>query len=660
MTVATYIQPEYTAQSGAAYKAAIDGGMAVHHRIAGPFAPHAQSTPDMTIATDSGALFVGGTLIEVSAQTTAAIAAPITYPRIDRVVVDQTTGEVSVVTGTEAASPTAPAIPGGKSPVGRVALAIGVTAITNTMITDERVTQASPQTGGLAVLVNGVVTVPVATQSEAEAGTAADKAMTPQRVAQAIAARASPSASFRNLLINGGFDVWSRGTSVTPLSTLTATTALVSASKNFTSALTRISGDYTVPCGATVTSIGVYSTVAGSMYIRIYSDNGSNNYSLYYNQTVTHGGAGFQDFILTTPQTLPATATGFCRIGVYNNTGSSIDAGAGAGLYYLGNAMGTVNFSADSNAILTRCSYRFTSQCYAADRWYVFGPTGGSVLASRQASGIASSPFCMRLQRPSGNAITGNYGAIQIIESANVPPWRGRTLTLRLPYRAGATYSGGTITASLVTGTGTDQGYTSLLSGWSGAATTSVTLTPTASWQTDRSLTLPVPDTAVELALKLSCAASGTAGATDYVEFGPVELDAYGAADFEVLPIDVTKARIDRYYPDCQDSSVVAVSGGACVGTGFSKTSNLALVSIPFITPVRTPPTAVSSANLGNFALLQGSVSVTPTSIYLIGATRNGAQVGVTTSTSITAANPVMLTIVTSAIDNLIFSGTDF
>ncbi|MFD2235459.1 hypothetical protein [Phaeospirillum tilakii] len=47
------------------------------------------------------------------------------------------------------------------------------------------------------------LSVPIATQAEAEAGTAADKAMTPIRTAQAIAAQAL--SSFRNLLINTDF-----------------------------------------------------------------------------------------------------------------------------------------------------------------------------------------------------------------------------------------------------------------------------------------------------------------------------------------------------------------------------------------------------------------------------------------------------------------------
>jgi len=129
---------DFTTQTASVYKANIDAGFAVADRLAWAFAPHEQATPDMTVRIEAGAIFDGATLTEVAAQSTSAIAAPTTNPRIDRVVIDRATGAVSVVAGTEAASPTPPAIPAGKAPVARVSLAVGQTAIMNADITDER------------------------------------------------------------------------------------------------------------------------------------------------------------------------------------------------------------------------------------------------------------------------------------------------------------------------------------------------------------------------------------------------------------------------------------------------------------------------------------------------------------------------------------------
>lgn len=92
----------------------------------------------MTIRLDTGALFNGTTLTEIAAQNTSTITAPSTNPRIDRIVLDQASGAASVITGTQAASPTPPAIPAGKIPIAQILLQTTSTAITNDIIVDER------------------------------------------------------------------------------------------------------------------------------------------------------------------------------------------------------------------------------------------------------------------------------------------------------------------------------------------------------------------------------------------------------------------------------------------------------------------------------------------------------------------------------------------
>ena len=150
---ATPVIPNAGAQTGTVYKANIDAGFAVLDRLAWAFAAHEQAAPDMTVRLDAGALFDGTTLTEVAAQSTGAIAAPSVDPRIDRVVIDAASGAVSVETGTEAASPSPPAIPSGKLPVAQVALIVAQTEIVNADLTDERVA-ATAGTAGLVQMVN--------------------------------------------------------------------------------------------------------------------------------------------------------------------------------------------------------------------------------------------------------------------------------------------------------------------------------------------------------------------------------------------------------------------------------------------------------------------------------------------------------------------------
>lgn len=148
MGTTTYEQPDYTTDLAAAYKAKIDAAFQVFERMAAWFAPHEQDVgspaPDMSVRVDAGAVVNAQTITEVAAQTVSGFTTPgAGTVRIDRVVVDSSTGVASRVAGTPQSlgSPTAvaPAIAAGKLPVCQIAFTESDTVITNDMITDERV-----------------------------------------------------------------------------------------------------------------------------------------------------------------------------------------------------------------------------------------------------------------------------------------------------------------------------------------------------------------------------------------------------------------------------------------------------------------------------------------------------------------------------------------
>lgn len=97
-----------------------------------------------SVTLSAGNLFIQNNAPLVARQITGTFTAPVTNPRIDRVVGDCVTGVISVVTGTEAATPSPPAIPAGKFPIAQVALKTSSTAINNSMITDERNISGAP------------------------------------------------------------------------------------------------------------------------------------------------------------------------------------------------------------------------------------------------------------------------------------------------------------------------------------------------------------------------------------------------------------------------------------------------------------------------------------------------------------------------------------
>lgn len=140
MGVSTFVQPDFTGQTATVYKTSIDDGIAVHHQIAGPFAPHEQAVPDLTVRLDA-AIFgdlVLGDIITHAAQDTGTLSAPSVDPRKDIIYVDWLTGDVGVATGAEDSSPVDPTVPANKLPVGRINWTIGMTEITNTDLDDIR------------------------------------------------------------------------------------------------------------------------------------------------------------------------------------------------------------------------------------------------------------------------------------------------------------------------------------------------------------------------------------------------------------------------------------------------------------------------------------------------------------------------------------------
>ena len=107
-------------------------------RAVNHFDPHEATFPNMTVVVNAGRLQNGTILTEVPEQATPTIVAPTADPRIDRILIDRITGDIEVITGTETASPAAPAIPESKIIIAQVLLQTTTTEITGDMIADER------------------------------------------------------------------------------------------------------------------------------------------------------------------------------------------------------------------------------------------------------------------------------------------------------------------------------------------------------------------------------------------------------------------------------------------------------------------------------------------------------------------------------------------
>jgi hypothetical protein len=159
MGTAQYAVSNFTVDDPATIKVKIDGNSEVLRRVGSAYQCYANTPAGMTVKVAAGALLPFGSLVENSIQTSSTITAPAGNPRIDRVVIDSLTGVMSLIAGTEAASPVAPAIPVGKLPVAQIALTVGMGNIPNTAITDER-SAGVPSRCGEVVFWPGLASVP--------------------------------------------------------------------------------------------------------------------------------------------------------------------------------------------------------------------------------------------------------------------------------------------------------------------------------------------------------------------------------------------------------------------------------------------------------------------------------------------------------------------
>ena len=229
-----------------------------------------------------------------------------------------------------------------------------------------------------------------------------------------------------------------------------------------------------------------------------------------------------------------------------------------------------------------------------------------------------------RCQRDSGNAATGVMNLSQALESEDSYAFRGKKATLSFWARAGANYSAASsiLTASIRSGTVTDENAAAAFTGEVVEATANVTLTT--SWQkfvvsTSAALGL----TFNQLKVQFNYTPVGTAGAADNFDITGVQLEI-GALDtaFEHVPYAVDFAKCLRHYY----RHTGAVNDR--IGSGVVASATSAVVWVPFPVLMRVAP-AYASSGAGHLSVTTGTAfagsanSSTTNDAY-------GAQIGIT------------------------------
>lgn len=253
-----------------------------------------------------------------------------------------------------------------------------------------------------------------------------------------------------------------------------------------------------------------------------------------------------------------------------------------------------------------------TTATYHADRWAGYANNGS---ASATLTNITSSlpvgfSNAEKVQRANSNANLQPIFLVQEIPTSDVIGLQGQVVCASAYLLAGANFSAASskITVQVITGTGSDQGLSSLLSAsWTGQATTlndtSQAINTTFTRYTPAAWCFTMPTSATEAAVQFGFTPVGTAGADDSFTITGVQFEAISLGTplptgivaqptlFEQRPVGIETNKAQRYYWQLNETNATRYQTQAC-DTATNSTT------FTFATPVqmRTAPTATITA----------------------------------------------------------------
>lgn len=213
-----------------------------------------------------------------------------------------------------------------------------------------------------------------------------------------------------------------------------------------------------------------------------------------------------------------------------------------------------MNFARNGDFSVAQRAASFSSVLsgYTLDGWYVTDQTpGGANLVTRQ-SGFLGFPNSIRLQRPQGSSATGAIAVYQVIPSDLAIALANGSVTLSLVARKGADWSASALYASIVSGTGLDQGAAAL-GNWQGQNTIATETCLLSASPTNHSITGTLPADCTEIALYLYFWPTGTAGAADYCEISGVRFLPTGVSCPPALDPSVEFDRCTWFFEALND-----------------------------------------------------------------------------------------------------------
>ena len=258
------------------------------------------------------------------------------------------------------------------------------------------------------------------------------------------------------------------------------------------------------------------------------------------------------------------------------------------------------------------------------DRYSVIDYSNAATWQQLTTSPPAGFGYFGCLKRNSATSGASILAITQVVESNNCRDLQSQSVTLSFWAKAGANFSAASsnITASVQTGTGTDQSAAAFRGGtWTGQATTvTSTFAITTSW-VKYSITGTVSASATQIGIQIQFTSVGTAGADDSLNVTGVQLEKGSTAtSFDYRPYGTELALCQRYFLKTFASATAPAqnvsSGNVVFVGGINGDANTKVGSYPCPVSMRADPTVVTynpfAAN-DNWRVPATSTDVTPT-----------------------------------------------
>jgi hypothetical protein len=261
---------------------------------------------------------------------------------------------------------------------------------------------------------------------------------------------------------------------------------------------------------------------------------------------------------------------------------------------------------------------------YTADRWFAVGASTSSISVSQQSQTDVLG-FGDSLRWGRANTDTAAIYLGQVLETLDSQRVQGREVTLSFWAKAGAQFSGGTVTVQLnhSTTAGNDSAahLKAASTNWQATPTIiNATFTPTTTVQRF-TFTGVVPSGCTQLGLLFSYTPSGSNDSTDTVDFYGVQLeDGAVASNFEHRPAQIELDLCQRFFVQFNEPASTVV-----LAPGMITAAAVQVFVIPLPVPMLSTPTITVS--VGTFKVNLAGTATTPTTFAAGTGTINTAVV---------------------------------